>query len=134
MRTTAVRSTSCASAGVWCSTRRGHRRQAGDAYVEEWFPWGERTQPLVAESDVASAFMRASLFARRYSFSDVPDEVWHELSGVLDGYAEKASIPRPASDLVLPMQDYDAEGYAIPKLDDGQCPTPGTCGSRPSSG
>ena len=32
--------------------------------VEEWFPWGERTHPLVAESDVASAFMRASLFAR----------------------------------------------------------------------
>ena len=91
--------------------------------LEEYFPWGERTQPLVAESDVASAFMRASLFARRYSFADVPDEVWHELSGVLDGYAEKGVDPKTGETIMLlPVQDYDDEGFAIPKLDDGEVP------------
>ena len=88
--------------------------------VEEYFPWGERTQPLVAESDLASAFMRASLFARTYSFADVPDEVWHELSGVMDGYAEKGVDPKTGEEIMtLPMQDYDSEGFAIPKLDNG---------------
>ena len=72
---------------------------------------------------MASAFMRASLFARPYSFSDVSDEVWHELSGVLDGYAEQGVDPKTGEPImVLPMQDYDPKGHAIPKLDDGPEP------------
>ena len=61
--------------------------------------------------------------SRGYSFSDVSDEVWHELAGVLDGYAEQGVDPKTGEPImVLPMQDYDREGHAIPKLDDGPVP------------
>lgn len=94
-----------------------------DYMVDEYFPWGERTEPITKESDMASAFALASILVRRCSFAHVPDEVWHELSGTLDGYPQEGVDPKTGKKImVMPDREYDDEGSAIPKLDDGTVP------------